>query len=219
MQITSCWIQRLWYQQFIATERTLGRLKRSYMREQPKAQDAIEAKKPEMETMVNPQVTVAEIAWLAGIWDGEGSITVHRNVKISQYSPRISMVNTNPFILQRVCEILDKSGIHYCMRERGLGGFEGSRRQCWIISIDTLAHCSRFINLCESYLVGKIGQAKLQKRFIDSRLKRMSGVKRNSDAPYNQEELDALADLINLNGNQRESSEAIRSSLCRPLTH
>lgn len=170
--------------------------------------------------MDNPQVTATEIAWLAGIWDGEGTISV-RYAKKSEtqvyntFSPRVSVVNTNPAIIRRVCETLDKLGLGHYVSEKGRGAFEGSTRQCWIVQVERLATAARLLMYLEPYLVGKVEQAKLLRRFLDSRILRRAQVKRNSDAPYSPEELELIARVVDLNGNQRGTSETIREDAAR----
>jgi hypothetical protein len=184
------------------------------MRESPKAQDANEAKMLEMieREMDNPQVTAIELAWLAGIWDGEGTISVRRNTPIKQLSPRCSMVNTNPMILERVCDILTRLGIRHYMREKGAGGFEGSVKQCWIISMDSLTSAAQFLQYVKPFLVGKQAQACLLARFVSSRLRRKQLTPLHL-APYSKEELHACTELYLINGNQRGTSETTREAL------
>ena len=162
--------------------------------------------------MDNPQVTAVELAWLAGIWDGEGTISVRRSKPIKQLSPRCSMVNTNPLILERVCDILTRLGIRYHLREKGPGGFEGSIKQCWIISMDSLTSADQFLHHLKPYLVGKYPQACLLERFVVSRLARKHK-KALHLAPYSREELQVIEELYTVNGNQRGTSETIREAL------
>ena len=64
------------------------------------------------------------------------------------------------------------------------------------------------------YLVGKKAQAQLLKRFISSRLARkIPGKKNNGNIPYSRDELEALATLSELNGNQQGTSETIRAEI------
>ena len=161
--------------------------------------------------MDNPQVTA--IAWLAGIWDGEGTISVRRNKRIKQISPRVSMVNTNPAIIQRVDELLTDLGVGHHVREKDQGGFEGSSRQCWIVSVETLGGACRLLNHLKPFLVGKLPQAELLGRFVASRMLRRQQVLRNSDCPYNEDELKAVQALYQVNGDQRGTSETIREAV------
>ena len=49
--------------------------------------------------MDNPQVTLTELAWLAGIWDGEGTFGIYRYRQTSQgtwsYCGRLTLSNTS----------------------------------------------------------------------------------------------------------------------------
>lgn len=163
--------------------------------------------------MDNQQVTQADLGWLGGIIDGEGSIAVRWGRKINQFSPRLQIYNTNPIIIQRCCNILDSIGVAYNVRERGEGGFEGSKKQCWVILTERLGAAALAMNHLLPHIYGKRAQAILLKRFLDSRLSRLSKVKRNSDAPYSKEEMETLADIYQLNGDQRGTSETIRATI------
>lgn len=177
--------------------------------------------------MDNPQGNF-EVAWLAGIWDGEGSIAVKQGTGRNTFSPRVSMVNTNPAILNRVCEILDGAEIGYHMNERGPGGFPGSSRQCWIIQIGTMSGAAKFLSLVGEHLVGKREQALLLKRFLDSRLSKMAdgnvqkGFMRkpgqtNKGIAYTPDELETICQIYEANGDQRQSSETIRAAIVQLL--
>jgi len=169
---------------------------------------------PEMSEseMGNPQVTQIEIAWLAGIWDGEGTISVRRNKKINQFSPRVTMVNTNAAIIRKVADILTRMGIGHYLREKGEGGFSGSSRQCWIVSIETLEGAKQFLKNVRPLLVGKTYQAELLEMFVRSRISRRSLVTRNSECRYSEDELDAVTLLYRANGDQRGTSETVREA-------
>lgn len=166
--------------------------------------------------MGNQQVTREQIAWLAGIWDGEGTFSVRcsrvNKGKYSQYSPNISVVNSNAAIINEVVKILSDLNIPYHAVEKGRGGFEGSSRQCYVIAFCTLSAANKFLPIIIPFLVGKRPQAELMKRFVDSRIARRNKVSRNSECEYNKEELNALAKIYDLNGNQRGSSETTRQA-------
>lgn len=177
--------------------------------------------------MDNPQGNF-EVAWLAGIWDGEGSIGVKQTTGRSSFSPRVSMVNTNPAILNRVCDILDGAGIGYHMNEKGEGGFPGSRKQCWTIQVGTMSGAFKFLSLIGDHLVGKKEQALLLRRFLDSRLKTMGngdiekGFRRkggygNKKIAYTPDELETVCQIYEANGDQRQSSETIRAAIVQLL--
>lgn len=193
----------------------MGRLKGDYMLELPKAQDTNDVKMLEMSTMDNQQVTISELAWLAGIWDGEGTISIRRNVKINQFSPRVHMVNTNSHMIEKVVEILRKIGVEPYVREVSRGTFEGSRKQMWAVGVDTLSKSKIILDSFFPYLVAKKPQAKLLLQFVNSRLTRFDRRKSNWSKSYLKEDIEAIKKIYLLNGNQRGTSETIRHpSMC-----
>lgn len=55
-----------------------------------------------------------ELAWLAGIIDGEGCIGLYYNRKNNAaYRPIITIVNTNNKLIIRICSLLNKLNIKY----------------------------------------------------------------------------------------------------------
>lgn len=64
------------------------------------------------------------LAWLGGIIDGEGMITVIRRTKSARpgYIPRISIVNTDERIIAEVSDILHQLALpHYVQTKAGKG--------------------------------------------------------------------------------------------------
>lgn len=160
--------------------------------------------------MDNQQVTQTELAWLAGIWDGEGTIAVRRNAKINQMSPRVHFTNTNASIILKAVEIMEKIGVKPHVREKGQGGFEGSHKECYTIGFDTLSKSKLLLDTLLPYLVGKKDQAILLLKFINSRMGRWDVAKNNDDKSYTQDDLETIARIYDLNGNIRGTSETIR---------
>lgn len=68
------------------------------------------------ENLVFEQAEVKELAWLGGIWDGEGSIsfqTTRRNNGNLVIVPFLSVTNTDKEIIAEIKRILDKIKIGY----------------------------------------------------------------------------------------------------------
>lgn len=168
--------------------------------------------------MDNQQVTNVDLAWLGGIWDGEGTISLRRSLqkrgnKNPQFSPRVSMVNTNSAILEKVVNILDSLEIKYYFREKDQGGFAGSRRQCFLVSVETLGNAVKLLVAIRPYLVGKRFQCDMLLKFCESRLRKIRNPKGgNHRVEYSAQELEWLDAVIQENGNPRGTSEAIREA-------
>jgi hypothetical protein len=184
-------------------ENFLGGVKLRYLLEYPNSFLYHLGENKEDETMDNQQVTREEIAWLAGIWDGEGTIGVRHCVKIHQFSPRMHVTNSDARIIARVREILEKMGINPYLREHGIGGFPGSKKQTWVIGVDTLAKSKIILDNLLPYLVGKKEQAEFLLRFVNSRLQNFDRGKSNRYRKYKEEDFENIDKIYEANGNQR----------------
>lgn len=166
--------------------------------------------------MGNPQPNLLEIGWLAGIIDGEGTITVcktHRKNPNANllFSPRVQVINTNADIIQKVCEILDVHNISFSIQE--VQGHLGSK-QIWRVILTRMSEIAKLMNLIKSCLVGKRSQAELMSRFVDSRLRKYNGSKMgagltNKDKMYTDDEIRYLSEIVQANGDQRKGSETL----------
>ena len=154
------------------------------------------------DTMDNQQVTETQLAWLAGIFDGEGTFSMCRSFskKSRQFQPRCSIVNSSPTMIIEIMDILKKIGVGFYMREKKYEKSYGNK-QMWFISIQTFLSVKRLIESVEKYLIAKKPHAKILLDFVNSR----NGKKHfnNEMKEYTPEELTMVNDLIYLNGNQR----------------
>jgi len=132
-------------------------------------------------------LSLAEVAYLAGLIDGEGTIGIYRQTGTKSYSLKLRITNSSPALLQ-------------WLRPRFGGGVGKARkqrpwhRQTWQIVIYQ-EKAAELIELCRPFLVIKTAQADLGLRFIDeiSRSKRH----RVTDAEFElrQRYFDAMSEL------------------------
>jgi len=179
------------------------------MLEQPKAQDATQAKVLEMKTMAYQQENPSDAPWLGGLWDGEGSIFITHSResghhKTSQYSPGLCLTNSNVLILEKVIHILDGIGVTFHMLEKGQGGFAGSIKQCWKVEVRRFRNCIHLLDYLEPWLVGKRVQAVFMRRFINSRIK-VIGSGRGYGKRYLPEDVEFVNAVFKANGDQRKN--------------
>jgi hypothetical protein len=167
----------------------------------------------EDDEMDNQQVTQTDLAWLGGIWDGEGHFSIRRTkLKKSntpQYSPRLGVTNSNVQILTKVRQILDVLGIKYYFREKPEGGFEGSKKQTWVIAIETMENSIRLITAIRPYLVGKCFQADCIVEYCENRLKFVSRKMSNKKRKYSAIDYELVRKVFEANGDIRGTSETI----------
>lgn len=149
--------------------------------------------------MGNPQVTDTQLAWLAGIIDGEGTITVGflNTRETRQYAPSVTVVNTNPVMIATILAIYDQLGVGSHVMERDRTKSLG-KRSIWNVTVQRMGGIEKLLTVLAPFMVAKRAQAELLLRFVRSRIpKKNSGS--NRDRTYTQEELDMCLEIRNLN--------------------
>lgn len=141
----------------------------------------------------------SELGWLAGLWDGEGSITMFKHYEQGrrrQYIPVVCMTNTNPEIISHAIQLLDRSGIR--LRVAILRKSDGVNSECYQILTTKQSVVKEFLEMLMPYLIGKKAQAELLLRFVSSRLNVLAGAKAMKFAKYDHETADKIESEIRL---------------------
>lgn len=167
-----------------------------------------------------------ELAWLAGAWDGEGSISIFPRFERYRYrngekeieknpfrklTATLTLVNTEQSFMAEAIRILDKHGIAVWVQERKLNKRNKNHSDCWQLVCRKLEAIKKFLELIFPYLISKKPQADLVLRFVNSRLEQLS--KRKNGLGYTEEEqsLEQQIRILNKRG-QNESSTTIRQT-------
>lgn len=117
-------------------------------------------------------MTEVDLAWLAGIWDGEGSVFIAKQVqsKRVQYRATISMDNTDAGIISEAVRILNEIGIQVHVSESLK---KGSTKTVYRIASSNTLYVQKFIEKVSPYLKGeKKAKASLVMKFVLSRLEK-----------------------------------------------
>jgi hypothetical protein len=175
--------------------------------------------------MGNQQVTSQQLAWLAGIWDGEGSFCISYIKKGSYYTAAASITNSSSEMIVEVTKIIDKLSIGCHIWLESLR--TKKHKQCYHLTVRNNNHLKLFIESLLPYLIAKKAQAEIELRFVNSRLKyqrtvgqdaqgRLTGVKKQL---YSEDEVSAYEQLRKLNafGIQDGTSETIRRASDRGM--
>ena len=140
-------------------------------------------------------VTQFELGWLAGIIDGEGSITVCK--RGPTYVPTIKMANTSKVLVEKYCEILDGLDIsHKCYGKQK----NGNCKYQWEVCIDGRPRVHKALSIVQNLLIAKQKQATKVGEWIESRGLDLRG-------PYTENQLNIIKNIRELNGRGREFSE------------
>ena len=153
------------------------------------------------------------LAWLAGIWDGEGTITVfltHRDNNEPRYNPALVLTNTNDVIISEAVKILDELEIRMFLFHNHKSN--PNYKDAYQLTTRKLTSVKKFCEIMIPFLVGKKAQAELTLRFVNSRLKVFE--KNGSWSQHNkytEEEISLCEQLKRLNQRgKHESSTTIR---------
>lgn len=96
-----------------------------------------------------------ELAWLAGIWEGEGSILLYSrpvNEKRMQITPHVTVTNTDIHIMNRIRDIIEKMGCNFSWRQyRPKKG----TRDCYRYSSSHAQNIKTFLEYTLPYMVGE----------------------------------------------------------------
>lgn len=113
-----------------------------------------------------------DLAWLGGIWDGEGSITVFTNTEKNgrlHLCPTICVTNTDWHIISKVIEITEKMGIHLSVMERK--PTKERHKLCWNLITRNQTYIKTFLELMTPFIFGeKLAKAKVLLIFVNRRI-------------------------------------------------
>lgn len=151
---------------------------------------------------------IADLNWLAGIWEGEGWFGFCRNTKVGgiQYTPQSGISNTDPMLMNEVCRILRNFDVPYYLRDiktpSGLG-----KKPKQELKITGMLRIKKLLNMLLPVLRTKRDRAECLREFID---------RRSSVPPkqkYTELEHALFLKLRHLNGyTLSESSETTRKA-------
>ncbi len=151
-----------------------------------------------------------DIGYILGMIDGEGCCQfgykyLYKGCKV--FSPKVSIFNSNPIIIQHTKEALDRLGISYYSFAVKMHGRE--RWPSWRIEIVGLARIKKLTDLLLAYPSGKKERLQVLNDFCNYRL----GLNRTKYSNIDQSYFIKLKNLNKLyRGISTESPETIRSN-------
>lgn len=171
-------------------------------------------KNPMDTTIGNQQATSIKLAWLAGIWDGEGTISIYYAKQNNAYVARLTLSNTSDEMINEIAKIFDsldiKGHIWKATKQR-----KASHKLEYHMTVNKLENVLRGTKAMLPYLIVKKAQAELIIRFIESRMKYKPALERDGKGRitsvktqgYTKEELSFYEQIrtLNLRGPQGAS--------------
>jgi len=124
----------------------------------------------------NQKLSDLQVGYLAGIMDGEGTITFvyHKsktNVNVI-HSPVVfvcAVANSNPLIIKSVTSLLDKLPIRYKVFSPKKEWNPKAKKKPYAVHIQGIDSAKNFLNVIGKHLGGKKEQAKLTLEYLERR--------------------------------------------------
>jgi len=108
-----------------------------------------------------------DLAWLAGIIDGEGTISFNITPR-PQIQVQITVVNTDRRIVTKAQRVLHQISVPATVNQRERYGERWKRP--WVVSMSGFGNTRKVLKAVVPYLVGKLQQAQLMISFCERRL-------------------------------------------------
>ena len=137
-------------------------------------------------------VTETERAWLAGIWDGEGSISLFQNTEKDgaiKLKPIVNMVNTDMGIINKCLDIIERGGCHAYIVNRRHSVKNPKHKDVVEIKFSSVPNIKGILELIEPYLEGsKKSKAQILLRYVNRRSEKFL----RGDRSYEEEDFEDM---------------------------
>lgn len=124
--------------------------------------------------MGNPHAQETELAYLAGIIDGEGTVTLEWSGRRAKRSlmpglrPTVHITNTDEILIQHCLNVLKKFNIKPQIRSQPVG-YKSRKKRCYWLKIQGLSRVKKLLEPIKPFLIVKSAQAALLLEFINHR--------------------------------------------------
>lgn len=109
-----------------------------------------------------------DLAWLAGVIDGEGCFSIYsvsrKDADLPSPSAYLSITNSNCLLLKRCEEIFDELNVKYLYNDPKNGHQQG--RRVMRIRVKNYSSLKKLIELLLPFLIAKADQAKVMLEFV-----------------------------------------------------
>ena len=134
-----------------------------------------------IKTMGNQQVTSTQKAWLAGIWDGEGTFGIYGSKRANNkmvYCGRLTLSNTSEEMVEEILRIFTAVGVNVNIWRNSRPRKPNHKKEIHL-TINRRESVKIGCELMFPYLICKQNRATLLLRFVNLRLQYKRKVKRD----------------------------------------
>lgn len=130
-----------------------------------------------------------DLAWLAGIWEGEGTITMFTHKEkngLTKLCPNCSILNTDIHIINKVRSILEELGCKFSFQEHQPKGKPTYKYQ-WRLITRNMSYIKLFLTAVLPYLFGeKRARGEILLSYVTQRLEKIRRLPSAGSTPYDE---------------------------------
>lgn len=154
------------------------------------------------------KVTELEIGWLAGIWDGEGTVTAIKVADGAHWGIASSITNTDYAVIERASDILKRLQVgHFIQTRESHNKKHAPRKNLAVIGHKRNA---TFLPIITKHLTGeKQIKARLAWCYVTSRNGKPGGGRMRGGVPLDDKETEIISLLRNFHGNPNEHTREL----------
>ena len=127
-----------------------------------------------------------DLAWLAGIWEGEGTIAIFSHQEkngITKICPCCSVVNTDLALINKVRKILQELGCNFTLKEYN----EKNRKKKWVYRTQNQRYIILFLEAILPYIYGnKKANAEIVLDYTKQRLAKIERLPSKGTTKYDE---------------------------------
>lgn len=145
-----------------------------------------------------------DLAWLGGIWDGEGSIALfsHKEKNGStKICPTVNVLNTDIAIINKVRKLLEELGCNFVLQERRPKNSRHATQ--WILITRNQKYIVTFLKAVLPYLHSiKRQKAEILLEYTERRLGKIQCLPSKGSTPYDEEDWDSFNKFQDIRSSQ-----------------
>jgi len=151
-----------------------------------------------------------DLAWLGGIWDGEGSIALFTHTEKSgskKICPTVNVVNTDIAIINKVRKLLEELGCSFSLQE--IRPKNKRHSTCWHLVTRNQKYIVLFLKAVKPYLFSiKAQKAEILLDYCERRLEKTERLPSKGTTPYDEADWNSVIEFKDI-----RSSETTREAL------
>jgi hypothetical protein len=153
-----------------------------------------------------------DLAWLAGFWDGEGSITIFTHIEkngVRKIRPTIGLTNTDENVMAHAISILDALGTSCNIQMKKSNN--PKHKDAYQLTSMNMKYIQIILTAILPYLVCKKAQATLVLRYVT---KKLQYIEKGQRPPYDDEDVQMQVEVQAMNKRGKPETPLSSETTC-----